>query len=152
MIKAIIAQMKSYNNEQERKRQKNKEMKAENALEGTEGDVGDVSNKIDLVMVANTKGSQDINNNNYESCVDGNRIAKKGALIMHNIDIEDNVEEERWDYTNKYINWEGGNSATMTNLNRIECLRTISVMTELERIKWQIYFSHLTERKIVQFM
>ncbi len=54
-------------------------MKAENALEGIQENVGDVSNKIDLVMAANTKGSQEINNNNYESCVDGNDIAKKGT-------------------------------------------------------------------------
>jgi hypothetical protein len=27
---------------------------------------------------------------------------------MPNIDIEDNVEQERWDYTNKYNKWEGG--------------------------------------------
>jgi hypothetical protein len=52
-------------------------MKVENAFEGTEGNVGDVSNKIDLVIAANTKGSQEINNNNYESCVDGHNIAKK---------------------------------------------------------------------------
>ncbi len=76
LMKAIIAQMKSHNNEQERKRQKNKEMKAKNALEGIEWNIGDVSNKIDLVMAVNTKESQEINNNNYESCVDGNAIAK----------------------------------------------------------------------------
>jgi hypothetical protein len=65
LMKAIIAQMKSYNNEQERKRQKIKEMKAENPLEGIEGNIGDVSKKIDLVMAANTKGSPETNNNNY---------------------------------------------------------------------------------------
>jgi hypothetical protein len=27
---------------------------------------------------------------------------------MPNIDIEDNVEQYRWDYTNKYNKWEGG--------------------------------------------
>jgi hypothetical protein len=27
---------------------------------------------------------------------------------MPNIDIEDNVEQERWDYTNEYNKWEGG--------------------------------------------
>ncbi len=27
---------------------------------------------------------------------------------MPNIDIEDNVEQERWDYSNKYNKWEGG--------------------------------------------
>ncbi len=40
---------------------------------------------------------------------------------MPNIDIEDNLEQERTDYTNKYNKWEGGDSATMTNPNRIEC-------------------------------
>ncbi len=52
-------------------------MKAKNALEGIEGNVGDVSNNFDLVMAANAKGSQEINNDNYESCVDNNDIAKK---------------------------------------------------------------------------
>ncbi len=28
-------------------------------------------------------------------------LQKKGELIMPNFDIEDNVEQERWDYTNK---------------------------------------------------
>jgi hypothetical protein len=27
---------------------------------------------------------------------------------MPNIDIEDNMEQERWDYTDEYIKWEGG--------------------------------------------
>jgi hypothetical protein len=83
-------------------------MNVANALEDIEGNVGDVSNKIDLVMAVNTKWSQEINNINYESCVEGNDIAKKGAVIMPNIDIKDNVEQERWDYTNKYNKWEGG--------------------------------------------
>jgi hypothetical protein len=90
------------------KDKKIKEMQLENALEGIEGNLVDISTKIDLVMAANTKGSQEINNNNYESCVDGNDLANKGAVIMPNIDIEDNVEQERWDYTNKYNEWEGG--------------------------------------------
>jgi hypothetical protein len=90
LMKAIIVQMKSYNNEQERK--KLQEMNASEALKGIEGNVGGVSNKIDLVMAANTKESKEINTNNYEPCVDGNDIAKKGAVIMPNIDIEDNVE------------------------------------------------------------
>jgi hypothetical protein len=76
-MKAIIAQMKSYNDEQERTRQK--QMKAENVLEGIEGNIGDVSNKIGLMITANTKGSQEISNNNYELCVDSNDIANKGA-------------------------------------------------------------------------
>jgi hypothetical protein len=28
---------------------------------------------------------------------------------MPNVDIEENVEQERWDYTNEYNKWEGGN-------------------------------------------
>ncbi len=39
-------------------------------------------------------------------------------------------------------NGKGGDSETITNPNRIECKRTMSVMTELEMMKWQIYFSH----------
>jgi hypothetical protein len=74
-----------------------------------------------MVMAANTQESQEHNNNNYESCVDSNSIAKKGALIMPNIDIEDNVEQDRWDYSNNTTNGKGGESATMTNPNRIEC-------------------------------
>jgi hypothetical protein len=61
-----------------REKDKNdKEMKAKNVLEGIEENVGDVSNKIDLVTAANTQESQEHNNNNYESCVDSNDIAKK---------------------------------------------------------------------------
>jgi hypothetical protein len=84
-------------------------MKARNALEGMEGNIGNVSNKIDLVrMDANTKRTQKINNNNCPACVDGNDIAKKGAIIMFNIDIEENVVQERWDNSNKCKKWEGG--------------------------------------------
>ncbi len=103
--------MKSHNYEQERKRQeKIKEMNAKNALEGIEigGNIGDVSNNIDLVKAADTQESQEHNNNNYELvCVDNNNIAKKGALIMPNIDIKDNIEQDRWDYSNEYNKWEG---------------------------------------------
>ncbi len=76
-------------------------MKAENALEGIEGNISDVSNKIDLVMAANAKGPQENNNNNYESCIDGSDIAKKGAEIMPDVDIEENVEQGRLDYNNE---------------------------------------------------
>jgi hypothetical protein len=107
-MKVILAQMKSYNDEEERKRQKNKEMKAKLALEGIEGNVGDVSNNIDLVMAASTQEFQEHNNNNYELCVDSNNIAKKGELIMPNIDFENYVEQDRWNYSNKYNEWEGG--------------------------------------------
>jgi hypothetical protein len=40
---------------------------------------------------------------------------------MPNIDIEDNVEKESWDYTKEYNRWEGGDSAMMTKPSRIEC-------------------------------
>jgi hypothetical protein len=74
-MKAIIAQKKSYNNEQVRKRlKKSKEMNAINLFEGIEGDVGDEMNNIDLVMASNTQESQKHNNNNYELCVDSNDI------------------------------------------------------------------------------
>jgi hypothetical protein len=61
-------------------------------LKRIEGNVGDVSNNIVPVMAANTQESQEHNNINYELCVDSNNIAKNGALIMPNIDIENNVE------------------------------------------------------------
>ena len=76
-------------------------MNASEVLEGREGNVGDVSNKIDLVIAADTNESYEINNNDNESCVDGNDIAKKGAEIMPNVDIEKNIEQERYDYTKR---------------------------------------------------
>jgi hypothetical protein len=48
-------------------------------------------------------------------------LQKRGALIMPIIDIENNVEQDRWDYHNEYSKWEGGESETMINQNRIEC-------------------------------
>jgi hypothetical protein len=92
LMKAIIAHMKSYNNEQERK--KIKEMNASEALEGREETIGDESDKIDLVMAANTDESKEINNNDNEPCVNSNDIEKKGAEIMSNVKFEDNVEQE----------------------------------------------------------
>jgi hypothetical protein len=51
LMKAIIAQKKSYNNEQERKRQeKQKEMNSKTLLRGIEGNVDNEINNIDLVM------------------------------------------------------------------------------------------------------
>jgi hypothetical protein len=40
------------------------------------------------------------------------------------------------------MNEKGGESETITNPNRIECKRTMSVMTQFEMMKWQIYLSH----------
>ncbi len=88
-------------------------------------------------MVANTNESQEINNNNYESCVDSNDIAKKGALTMPKIDIEDNIEQDRWDYTNEYNEWERGEFSNNDKSKQNRMLENISVMTELERMKCQ---------------
>ncbi len=78
LMKAIIAQKKSYNDEQERKRQnKTKEMNAKKLLGGIEGNVSNEINNIDLVMASNTQVTQEHNNNNYELCVDSNNISKK---------------------------------------------------------------------------
>jgi hypothetical protein len=117
LMKAIIAQKKSYNNEQEKKRKK----RAPIFLERTEGNVGDVINNIDLVMASNTQESQEHNNNNYELCVDNNNISKKGEFKRPNFDIENYKEEDMWDYINECNKWEGGDSETIMTLNRIEC-------------------------------
>ncbi len=73
LMKAVNAQKKSYNNEQERKRQK-KEMNSKTLLGGIKGNVGNEINNIDLVMAFNTQVTQDHNNNNFELCVDSNDI------------------------------------------------------------------------------
>jgi hypothetical protein len=109
LMKAIIAQKKSYNNEQVRKRQKkSKELNSKTLIGGIEGNVGNEMNNIDLVMASNTQVTQDHNNNNYELCVDSNDISKKGELKKHTIDIDNDVEEDRWDNSNECNNWEGG--------------------------------------------
>jgi hypothetical protein len=81
LMKAIISQKKSYNDEQERKRQKKtNEMNTKKMLGGIEGNVGNEINNIDLVMVSNTQVTQEHNNNNYELCFDRNNISKKVNL------------------------------------------------------------------------
>jgi hypothetical protein len=52
-------------------------MNASEALEGREGNIIDLSSNIDLVMAANMNESKENNNNDNESCVDSNDIAKK---------------------------------------------------------------------------
>jgi hypothetical protein len=37
---------------------------------------------------------------------------------MPNIDIENNVEQDRRYYSNEYNEWEGGESETITNPNK----------------------------------
>jgi hypothetical protein len=46
---------------------------------------------------------------------------KKGEFKKHNIDIDKDLEEDRWDYSNECNKWEGGDSETIMNPNRIEC-------------------------------
>jgi hypothetical protein len=73
-------------------------MNTKNALEGIKENNGDVSNNNDLDLAANTQESQGYNNNIYEFFVDSDNIAKKGDLIMPNIDIEDIKDQDIWDY------------------------------------------------------
>jgi hypothetical protein len=44
----------------------------------------------------------------------------KGEFKKHNIDIDNDVEEGRWDYSNECNKWEWGRLRN-TNPNRIEC-------------------------------
>jgi hypothetical protein len=77
LMKAIIAQTTSYNNEQKRKRQKIQRNQRQKIVRGYRRKRWYVLNNIDLVMAANKKESQEHSNNNYELCVDSNDIAKK---------------------------------------------------------------------------
>jgi hypothetical protein len=80
LMKAIIAQKKSYNNEQERKRKITNEMTSNTLLGETEMTVGNEINNLDLVMAFNTQVTQDHNINNYELCVDSNDTSQKGEF------------------------------------------------------------------------
>ena len=54
LMKAIIAQKKSYNNQQEKKRQnKLREMSSKTLLGGIEGNVSNEMNNIDRMMASN---------------------------------------------------------------------------------------------------
>ncbi len=117
-------------------------MNSKTLLGGIEGNVGNDMNNIDLVMASNTQVTQDHNNNNYEFCVDSNDISKKVNLKSTTLTLI--MTQKKIDGTTvmNAMNGKGGDSETITNPNRIECKRTISVMTESEMMKWQIYFSH----------
>jgi hypothetical protein len=58
-------------------------------------------------MAFNTQVTQDYNNNNYELFVDSIGISKKDEFKKPNIDIDNYVEEDRWDYSNECNKWEG---------------------------------------------
>jgi hypothetical protein len=90
-------------------------------LGGIEGNIVNEMNNIDLVMASNTQFNQDHNNNNYELCVDSKDISKKGEFKKHNINIDNDVEEDRWDYSDECNKWEGGGLRNNCELNRIEC-------------------------------
>jgi hypothetical protein len=86
---------------------KSKRNERQKLLEGIEGNVGNEINNIDLVIASNTQVTQEYNNNNHGYCDDSNGISKKGEKKT-NIDIENYVEEDRWDYSNECNEWEGG--------------------------------------------
>ncbi len=77
-------------------------------LRGIEGNIVNEINNIDLVIASNTHVTQEHNNNNYELCAHSNDIYKKGEFKKPNIDVENYVEEDRWDYSNECNEWEGG--------------------------------------------
>ncbi len=109
LMMAIIAQKKNYNNEQERKRKKKtKEMNSKTLLGGIEANVGHEMNNVNLVMASNTQDTQEHNNNNYELCIVSSNISKKGEFKKPNTNIDNYVEEDRWDYSNEWNKWEGG--------------------------------------------
>ncbi len=93
-------------------------------------------------MASNTNVTQEHNNNNYELCVDSNDISKKVNLKSPTLILKITQKKIGGFTVINATNGKGGDSETMTNPNRIECQTTMSVMTELEMMKWQIYFSH----------
>jgi hypothetical protein len=96
-------------------------------------------------MAANAQESQEHNNNNYESCDNSKDITKKSALVMPNIDIEENIEQDRWDYSKEYNEWEGGgisnndepkqNRMLENNLcnDRIRCDEVVNILLLFNR-------------------
>ena len=89
------------------KDKKTKEMNSKILLRGIEGNIVNEINNIDLVIASNTHVTQEHNNNNYELCAHSNDIYKKGEFKKPNIDVENYVEEDRWDYSNECNEWEG---------------------------------------------
>ncbi len=77
-------------------------------LGGIEADIGHEMNNVNVVMASNTQVTQEHNNNNYEFCIDSNDKSKEGEFKKHNTNIDNYVEEDRWDYSNEYNKWEGG--------------------------------------------
>jgi hypothetical protein len=65
---------------------------------------------------------------------------------MIDIHIGNYIEQDRWDYSNECNKWEGGEIKNNDNPKQNKMLENYVVMTELEMMKWQIYFSHGTER------
>ncbi len=109
LMKAIIAQKKSYNNEEERKRMiKTKEINSKCLLGGIEVDVSHEMNNVNAVMASNTQVTQEHNNNNYEFCIDSNNKSKEGQFKKPNTNIDNYLEEYRWDYSDECNKWEGG--------------------------------------------
>jgi hypothetical protein len=109
LMNAIISQKKSYNNEQERKRmKKTKEMNSKCLLGGVETSISHEMNNVNEVMASNTQVTQEHNNNNYEFCIDSNDISKENEFKKPNNNIDNYVEENRWEYSNECNKWEVG--------------------------------------------
>jgi hypothetical protein len=99
-------------------------MNASDALERKEGNVDNVAKKIDLMMPADTNEVKETNNNDNESCVDGNDNTKKGSEIMHNVDMEENVGQ-----AGEYIVAKEDNPEILSDQNYVDnnsCVNKIS--------------------------
>jgi hypothetical protein len=107
LMEAIIAQKKSYNNEQERKKTTNV-MTSNTLLGETEGTVANEIINLVLVMASDTQVTQDHNINNYELCVDSNDISQKGEFEKPSMNNDHYIEEDRLDFSNECNKWEGG--------------------------------------------
>ncbi len=59
---------------------------------------------------------------------------------MPNVDIENYIEQDRWDYSNEYNKWEGGKIRNNDKPKQNRMLENL--MTELEMMKWQIRAPH----------
>jgi hypothetical protein len=86
-------------------------------------------------------------------------IAKKSADIMPNVDIEKNIEQGRWDYTNEYNEWEGGDFSIDEEYDQDRMLAKEACVDGfrkdkvanilLERTNWTIHLM-MKKRKVVK--
>jgi hypothetical protein len=67
---------------------------------------------------------------------------------MPNIDIENYIEQDRWDYINECNKWEGGGIRNNDEPEQNRMLENYGCNDRIRMMKWQVYFSHLTERAL----